>query len=43
MFSDKWIGVFIPDIYNFNGNTFLGGLIDASENVATFCEIEVIV
>ena len=43
VFSDKRIGVFIPDIYNFDGNSFFGGLVDASKYVAAFGEVEVIV
>ena len=43
MFSDERICVFIPDIYNFDGNSFFGGLVNASENIAAFGEIEVIV
>ena len=43
MFSDERIGVFISDIYNFDGNSFLGGFVNTSENIAAFGEVEVIV
>lgn len=43
MFSDERICVFIPDIYNFDGNSFLGGFVNTSENIAAFGEVEMIV
>ena len=43
MLFDEWIGLSIPDIYDFDGYFVLVGLVDSSEDVASFGEIEVVV
>ena len=40
---DEWIGLSISDIYDFDGYFVLVGLVDSSEDVASFGEIEVVV